>query len=101
MIIINGGWHNKLRVIARRDEHGEDRKEDRSCRPHCAPKGQEQRWIIERDGGLITWYINGRLALQWVESAPLTGRRFAFNHWSAKVSYDDLVVYDLSGPRLP
>lgn len=98
LILINGGWHNKLRVIARRDEHGEDRKEDRACGPRCAPKGVEQRWVIERRDGVISWYIDDKLALRWRETAPLIGRRLAFNHWEAKVSYDDLVVYNLSGP---
>jgi len=99
MILINGGWHNKLRVIARRDEHGEDRKEDHRCGPRCAPKGVEQRWVIERRDGVISWYIDGALSLRWAERAPLLGRRLAFNHWDAEVSYDDLIVYDLSSPN--
>lgn len=98
MIVINGGWHNKLRVIARRDEHGEDRKEDRRCAPHCAPKGIEQHWVIERYEGVISWYLDGVLALKWYEGEPLHGHFFAFNHWEAKVSYDNLIVYNLSSP---
>jgi hypothetical protein len=95
-ILINGGWKNTTRVIARQDEHAEERKEDRRCGPRCAPKGEEQRWVIERSGGLITWYLNGQLALRYDDNAPLKGRGFAFNHWEAEVSFDDLVVYDLT-----
>jgi len=99
MILINGGWSNRLRVIARRDEHGEDRRSDRRCAPRCAPQGVEQSWVIERRSGVISWYIDGQLSLRWKERAPLSGRGFALNHWEAKVSYDDLVVYDLKPPR--
>jgi len=48
---------------------------------------------------VISWYIDGALSLRWAERAPLLGRRLAFNHWDAEVSYDDLIVYDLSSPN--
>jgi hypothetical protein len=99
-IIINGGWKNTTRVIARQDEHAEERKEDRRCGPRCAPQGEEQRWVIERRGAVITWYLNGQLALRYHDSAPLQGQGFAFNHWEAEVSFDDLVVYDLASDHL-
>lgn len=96
-ILINGGWSNSLRVIARQDEHGEDRREDRRCdrKRKCAPKDQDMRWLIERRGDLIQWYLDGRLILRHVDPNPLSGRSFGFGNWSASVEFDDLKVYQL------
>ena len=42
-ILLFGGWKNTVRAIARRDEHGEDRKNDNRCvrngRRRCVERG--------------------------------------------------------------
>ena len=99
-IFIHGGWHNRINAIARQDEHGEDRKEDNRCgrpRARCVEKNVDYRWAIERTGGTVRWYLDGRLFLTYPDHHPVDGRHFAFNNWEAPVSFDNLAVYDL-GP---
>jgi len=100
-VLINGGWKNRLRVIARRDEHDEQRREDDRCAGRCAPRGVEQRWVIERRGGELAWYIDGRLALALRDARPLEGRGLALNAWEAHVSFGEVRVYDLAARGSP
>jgi hypothetical protein len=99
-ILIAGGWKNKMHVIARQDEHGEDRKEDRRCGRErgqvCIKKDQLIHWTVERRGAVLTWYMNDRLVLRYIDKHPLRGKHFAFNNWAAPVSFDNLKVYALN-----
>ena len=99
-ILINGGWKNTVRAIARQDEHGEDRHNDHSCRRSskrkCVFKDHEETWVIERIKGALYWYINNEFVLVYRDSQPLQGRHFAFNNWSAPSSFDHLKIYQLS-----
>ena len=96
-ILINGGWKNSMRIIARQDEHGEDRREDRRCgiRRDCAPQGEAMRWVIERRGDVISWYLNGALALRSQDNNPIRGRYLGFGNWAAEVSFDQLKIIRL------
>ena len=98
-ILINGGWKNTVRAIARQDEHGEDRHDDHSCKRspsrRCMNKNQDEEWIIERINGTVYWYIDQHLVLTYRDSHPLMGRQFGFNNWSAPSSFDDLKIYSL------
>lgn len=101
-IFINGGWKNTVNAIARLDEHGEDRKDDRRCasrggKSRCVEPDVDYDWVIERTDGEVRWYLNGTLFLTWDDDHPLPGRHFAFNNWEAPVQFDDLRIYDLSG----
>ena len=97
-ILINGGWKNTVRAIARQDEHGEDRHEDRRCgkRRQCVPHNKDVEWVIERRDQVLMWYLDGRLVLRYRDAHPLLGQHFGFNNWSAEVQFDDLRVYQLS-----
>ena len=98
-ILINGGWKNTVRAIARQDEHGEDRHDDHRCQKspqrRCIIKDQEETWVIERKNHEIYWYINEKFILAYRDSDPLGGRYFAFNNWSAPSSFDQLKIYQL------
>jgi len=99
-IVIMGGWHNSTNCIARQDEHGEDRKNDLRCpRPGnkvtCVEPLVDYRWAIERQGDTVKWFVDDVLMLTYPDSAPLRGKHFAFNNWEAKVSFDNLAIYDL------
>ena len=98
-ILINGGWKNTVRAIARQDEHGEDRHNDHRCqrspKRKCVIKDQEETWVIERINHQIYWYINDQFILAHHDSDPLDGRYFAFNNWSVASSFDQLKVYKL------
>ncbi|MFB6263577.1 MAG: hypothetical protein ABEL76_08120 [Bradymonadaceae bacterium] len=96
-ILIFGGWDNSLDVIARLDEHGDDRKEQKT---EGVEKGKVYRMAVERTDGQLRWYIDGELHMTYDDPSPLRGeghRHFAFNNWEVPVRYDDLRVYRLSG----
>ena len=101
-ILIHGGWSNTINTIARRDEHGEDRKEDNRCpsregRSTCVEPGVDYAWAVERSGDEVRWYLDGRLFLRYDDAHPVRGRHFAFNNWEAPVTFDNLRIDDL-GP---
>jgi hypothetical protein len=104
-LCIFGGWHNTLHVIARLNEHGEDRKvlpvdktsDDLRQRP--AEKGQVYHFRVERtDGKTVRFFVDNQEVLKWADAAPLMGQghdHFAFNEWEAKVCFDNVKVTPL------
>ncbi len=103
-ILINGGWHNRLDVIARLDEHGQDRK---SRDAHPVEPSRVYHWAIVRlagpgDGaggaaspGTVWWFRDGELFMTYEDSAPVGGAYFGFNNWETNVFYDNLKVFKL------
>jgi hypothetical protein len=101
-LTIYGGWHNKFHVLARINEHGNDRKEitvdPNSDDPREKPvvAGQGYHFKVERsDGKTVRWWIDGNEMLSYPDSAPLTGPghdHFGFNDWDAKVCFDNVRV---------
>ncbi len=92
-IFILGGWDNKLSVIARLDEHGEDRK---AMQPTRAVGGKSYRWRIEKKGGSIKWFIDGKLYMTYEDKEPLQGAghdRVAFSNWQNELRYDNLKIW--------
>ena len=104
-LAILGGWHNSLHVLARLNEHGEDRKvlpvDKNSDDPRQRPvmKGQVYHFKVERtDGKTIHFSVDGLEYLKWVDPAPLAGQghdHFGFNEWEAKVCFDNVKVTPL------
>jgi hypothetical protein len=104
-LTIFGGWHNKYHVLARINEHGNDRKEitvdpqsdDPRERPVVA--GQIYHFKVERtDGKTIKWWVDGNEMLSWADTAPLAGvghDHFGFNDWDVKLCFDNLKVVPL------
>lgn len=90
-IVILGGWHNTVSVIARLDEHGEDRLES----PARAEKGRLHRFTLVRVSDTLRWYLDGTLVLEYHDEDPLRGRYFGFNDWNAPVEFDNLKIYQL------
>lgn len=94
-IIIFGGWKNALDVIARLDEHGEDRIARPSRR---ARQNHPHKLAIERDGDTLRWFVDDQLVIAYADKRALRGpehRFFAFNDWTAPVRFDNLKVYEL------
>lgn len=94
-ILIFGGWDNERDVIARLDEHGDDRKVQSSA---GVEEGRIYHWAIERTNGTLRWYLDGELFMTYDDDKPLKGprhRSFAFNDWTAPVQFDNVEVYDL------
>ena len=93
-IVVFGGWNNSRSVIARRDEHEAGRQE----REDLVQPGRTYRLALVRTAGTLQLFIDGRPHLRYRDSRPLLGaehRYFAFNSWQAKLTFDDLRIYDL------
>jgi len=93
---IFGGWSNQLNIIARLDEHGDDRlvgAENWSVVPE-----RTYRFAIVRTDQRLRWYVDGEHFLTYDDAAPLTGEGhdgFGFNDWDAPVRFDNVRIYDL------
>ncbi len=90
-VVILGGWSNTVSVIARLDEHGEDRLES----PARAEKGRTHHWTLIRVSDTLRWYVDGTLVLEYHDEDPLRGRYFGFNDWNAPVEFDNLKIFEL------
>ncbi len=105
-LAILGGWHNKFHVLARINEHGDDRKEIKvdkeSDDPRQKPvtRGQTYHFKIERtDAKTVRWSIDGVEMAAFADDAPLLGAghdHFGFNDWDAKVCFDNVRVTPMS-----
>lgn len=92
---IFGGWHNSLSVLARLNEHGEDRRPRREPR---VERGRRYHWTITRKGGHIDWQIDGKPFLSFDDAQPLVGAdhaHFAINDWEAELHFDNLTITPL------
>jgi len=104
-LTIFGGWHNKFHVLARINEHGNDRKEitvdPRSDDPRERPAiaGQQYHFKVERtDGRTVHWWVDGNEMATYSDTAPLTGvghDHFGFNDWEVKVCFDGVRIVPL------
>jgi hypothetical protein len=104
-ITVLGGWKNTLHVLARINEHGDDRKAVRVDREADDPRqrpvnrGQIYRFKVERtDGKTIRWFVDGAEMANIADAAPLAGNghdHFAFNNWEVRVCFDNVRVTPL------
>ncbi len=104
-LIIFGGWQNRIHVLARLDEHGDDRLSlavvPGAAEPRRRPVevGKTYRFRIQRqDKKTVRWWVDDIEMLAFSDTKPLIGAghdHFAFNDWSAEVCFDDLVVTPL------
>ncbi|MEO5730382.1 MAG: hypothetical protein ABI134_15650, partial [Byssovorax sp.] len=104
-LTILGGWKNTKQVLARLDEHGDDRLEididknsdDERARPVSV--GQPYHFKIERsDGKTISWSVNGAEYFDFIDPEPLAGpghEHVGFNNWEVPVCFDNLKVTPL------
>jgi hypothetical protein len=104
-LTIYGGWHNKFHVLARINEHGNDRQQievdPNSDDPREKPvvAGQGYHFKIERaDGKTVKWWVDGNEMLTYADSSPLVGAghdHFGFNDWHVKLCFDNVRVVPL------
>lgn len=104
-LAILGGWKNSKHVLARLDEHGDDRLEmdvepgadDERARPVEA--GQPYRFKVERkDGKTVGWSVNGLAYFELPDDDPLVGpghEHLGFNDWDSPVCFDNVRVTPL------
>jgi hypothetical protein len=94
-VVIFGGWGNTLNVIARMDEHAEDRAVGTSKK---VEQGHTYRMKIERKGDTISSWADGHLLAKMKDPNPLWGPghdHFAFNDWDAELWFDNLKITPL------
>jgi hypothetical protein len=94
-VVIFGGWNNSANVLARMDEHGDDRVVGR---PVKVVPGKTYRFRIDRIDGTLTVWVDGELLVEMDDSEPLQGRghdHFGFNNWKSSVWFDNLKVTPL------
>jgi hypothetical protein len=104
-VAIFGGWKNSLHVLARLDEHGEDRKavelasNGASLRERPVVPDRLYHFRIERrDGKTLSWSVDGEKIHDFADPKPLAGAghdHFGFNDWEAHVCFDNLRVTPL------
>jgi hypothetical protein len=94
-VVIFGGWRNSRNVIARMDEHGDDRLVKTGPR---VEQGRRYRIKLERRGQSLRWWVDDELILELVDPEPLRGPghdHFAFNNWETPLSFDNLRITPL------
>lgn len=94
-VLIFGGWNNSLDVIARLDEHGDDRlaRSSQSVEPNRVYK-----MAVERDATTLKWFVDGEIFMTYRDDEPLHGpkhQHFAFANWLAGVEFDNVKVFRL------
>ena len=94
-VIILGGWNNSQNVLARMDEHGQDRVVGK---PRKLVPGRRYRLRIERIEANLTVWLDDQVLLEMEDSEPLEGRghdHFGFNNWQSDLWFDNLKVTPL------
>jgi len=94
-VVIFGGWDNTLNVLARMNEHGEDRVVGP---PYKVVQGKTYRMKIERRGGMLRAWVGDHELGVMNDPDPLEGPghdHFAFNDWEAELWFDNLRITGL------
>ena len=94
-VIIFGGWNNSRNVLARMDEHGDDRVVGR---PRKVESGRVYHFRIERKDGTLAAWVDDEVLVKMEDSEPLEGRghdHFGFNNWQSDLRFDNLKVTPL------
>ena len=104
-LVVLGGWKNSKHVLARLDEHGDDRLEldvdpdSDDERARAVEPGQPYRFRIERtDGRTLSWSVNETRFFELADTEPLVGaghEHLGFNDWDAPVCFDNVRVTPL------
>jgi len=90
-ILIMGGWKNTVTIIARLNEHGEDRVE----KGLTVEKGRTYHFVAVRTDGTLSWFVDNELVAQYRDEDPIRGRYFGFNDWASDLYFDNLKVFAL------
>jgi hypothetical protein len=104
-LMVFGGWKNSRHVLARINEHGDDRLSlevdpaSDDPRQRAVEPGQVYRFAIERsDGRTVRWWVDDLLMAELEDDEPLTGEghdHFGFNDWDVALCFDNLSITPL------
>ncbi len=93
---IFGGWNNRLNIIARLDEHGDDRHV--GAAGQTVEPGRTYQMDVVRTDHRLRWYVDGELFLVYDDPEPLRGEghgHFGFNNWNSPVTFGEFQVFDV------
>jgi hypothetical protein len=106
-LFVLGGWKNRFSVLARLNEHAQNRQEVRLLpgsedpRTQQIVEGKSYHVEIERsDGHTVTFTVDETPIHEFSDPAPLKGpghEHFAFNDWEVPLCFDALQVTPLEG----
>lgn len=91
-VVVFGGWNNTLNVLARMNEHGDDRVVGP---PHKVVPGRTYHVKIVRDGKQLTAWADDHELFTMTDNDPLYGRghdHFAVNNWQSDLWLDNLTI---------
>jgi hypothetical protein len=94
-VVIFGGWDNSKNVLARMNEHGDDRVEGP---PYKVVQGKTYHMKIERRDGTITAWVDDHELVRMQDPEPLEGPghdHFAINNWQSELWFDNLLITPL------
>jgi hypothetical protein len=94
-VVIFGGWNNSLNVLARMNEHGEDRAVGPAYK---VVQGKTYPMKIERRGATIKVWVADHELLSMTDPNPLEGigqDHFGFNNWQSELWFDNLRIHPL------
>ena len=98
-VVIFGGWNNSLNVLARMNEHGDDRAVGPSYK---VVQGKTYHMKIERRGATIRAWVDDHELAHMTDPKPLEGPghdHFAFNNWQSELWFDNLRIEALRAQR--
>lgn len=91
-VLIHGGWNNRLTVLARMDEHGDNRSARRDMPVEL---GRVYHWRIARSGSQLSWWIDDAEVFTFDDPQPLVGAGHEYlglNNWESSVSFDNVRI---------
>ncbi|MEY4576662.1 MAG: hypothetical protein RL701_1365 [Pseudomonadota bacterium] len=94
-VVIFGGWRNTLNVLARLNEHGDDRVVGAAYK---VVPGQTYHMKIQRRGATISVWADDQLLASLTDREPLLGvghDHFGFNNWMVPLTFDNLRISGL------
>jgi len=94
-VVIFGGWGNTKNVLARMDEHGDDRVVG-PVYPVTPERTYHMK--IERRGATITAWVDDHQLVSMTDPDPLGGPghdHFGFNNWQSELWFDNLRITPL------
>ena len=94
-VVIFGGWKNSLNVLARMNEHGDDRVVGPAYK---VVAGRTYHMKIERRGATIKAWADSQELGSMTDPEPLAGvghDHFAINNWMVPLTFDNLRIRPL------
>jgi hypothetical protein len=101
-IAVYHAWGGVTHVLARLDEHEENRA---VVAPTDALESTKRyRMAIVRTDKSLRWFVDGQMVLEYADPEPLTGTghdRFGLSSWKGRVRFDNVQVFPLGGESKP